>query len=127
MKIAISSNKSLTRITGHAGKATHFLVFQAEPNQEPQLVEKVTLPKDMTFHEYHANTSTAPHPLDGTELIITTSAGVNFQQKVTARGIRLVITDETDPVTAIKRFFAGTLTLLESHDNCSEHHHESSH
>lgn len=126
MKIAISS-RDFTNITGHAGKASHFLVFQAEPNQEPQLIEKVTLSKEMTFHEYHVNSPTAPHPLDGTELIITTSAGENFQQRVTARGIRLVITEETDPVTAIHLFFAGTLAQLEPHANCSEHHHDTHH
>lgn len=124
MKIAISS-QDFTTITGHAGRANHFLVFQAEAGQEPQLLEKVTLSKEMTFHEYHVHSPNAPHPLDGTELIITTSAGVNFQQRVTARGIRLVITEETDPVIAIRGFFAGTLAELPSHDNCSEHdHHE---
>lgn len=124
MKIAISSQDFAT-ITGHAGRANHFLVFQAEAGQEPQLLEKVTLSKEMTFHEYHVHSPNAPHPLDGTELIITTSAGVNFQQRVTARGIRLVITAETDPLVAIRGFFAGTLTELPSHDNCSEHdHHE---
>jgi predicted Fe-Mo cluster-binding NifX family protein len=126
MKIAISSQDFAT-ITGHAGKAVHFLVFQARPNQPPELLEKVSLSKEMTFHEYHVNAPTAPHPLDGTELIITTSAGDNFQQRVTARGIQLVITDETDPVTAIERFFAGTLTQLASHANCSDHHHDTQH
>jgi|JFJP01.1.fsa_nt_gi predicted Fe-Mo cluster-binding NifX family protein len=126
MKIAISSQDFAT-ITGHAGRASRFLVYQAELAQEPQLVEQITLSKDMTFHEYHAHAPNAPHPLDGTELIITTSAGENFQQRVTARGIRLAITDETDPVSAIKQFFAGTLTQLESHANCSEHHHDTHH
>lgn len=126
MKIAISSQNFAT-ITGHAGRASHFLVFQAEAGQEPQLVEKVTLSKEMTFHEYHVHSPNAPHPLDGTELIMTTSAGGNFQQRVTERGIRLVITEETDPVTAIRHFFAGTLPELPSHENCSEHDHHHKH
>jgi hypothetical protein len=42
-------------------------------------------------------------------VVITGNAREKFIRKCSDRGIQAVLTSESDPVTAIKGFFAGTL------------------
>ena len=78
MRIAVTSQNFRT-ITGHAGKTRRFLVFEAEPGGEPREVERLDLPKELSFHEYRGNEA---HPVDGVAVIITTSAGAGFVHRV---------------------------------------------
>ncbi len=119
MKIAITSQNFRT-ITGHAGKTKRFLVFEAEQGGEPVEIQRLDLPKELSFHEFHSG---GPHPVDGADVIITGSAGYGFVQRLAARGIRVLVTSETDPQRAIRALFDGTLPppdLHEEHD-CDGH------
>jgi predicted Fe-Mo cluster-binding NifX family protein len=115
MKFAITSQNFRT-VTGHAGKSRRFLVYSAEPSQEPLEIERLDLPRELAFHEFRGE---GVHPVDGVDVIITGGAGAGFVHRLAARGIRVAVTGETDPLAAIRRFFDGTLPPPLPHD----HHH----
>ncbi|TVR82285.1 MAG: nitrogen fixation protein [Rhodospirillales bacterium] len=102
MKIAVASQNFRT-ITTHAGRARRFIVFDAADQGEPQEVDRLDLPKEMSMHEFHAD---GPHPLDDVDVLIAGSMGPGFARRMTARGIVAVTTDLTDPVEAVKAYLA---------------------
>lgn len=97
MKVAVTSQNFRT-ITGHAGKTRRFLVYQADGG-EVREIERLDLPKEQAFHELHGD---APHPIDGVDVLLTASCGDNFVVRMARRGIRVVATGESDPVTAVR-------------------------
>lgn len=105
MKIAITSQNFRT-ITGHAGKTRRFLVFEAEQGSEPTEIQRLDLPKELSFHEFRGD---ARHPVDVADTLITCSAGHGFVRRLAARGIQVFVTSETDPRRAIRALFDGTL------------------
>ena len=102
MRIAVTSQNFRT-ITGHAGKTRRFLVYEAE-GADVREVQRLDLPKEQSFHELHGD---APHPIDGVDVLLTGSCGENFVARLARRGIRVVATGETDPVTAVRLVSTG--------------------
>jgi predicted Fe-Mo cluster-binding NifX family protein len=96
MKIAVTSQNFRT-VTGHAGKARRFLVFEADGG-EVREVERLDLPKEMSFHELQGD---APHPVDGVDVLVTGGCGQGFVTRLARRGIRVVATGEADPAVAV--------------------------
>ncbi len=119
MKIAVSSQNFRT-VTGHAGKARRFLIYQVNSDGEAIESERLEIPQEMTFHELHGNEVVA-HPLDQVKVLITGGAGGHFVQRLAQRGIQVCITPETDPAQAIKGFLTNTLVTQTSCD-CHDHH-----
>lgn len=104
MKLAVTSQNFRT-VTPHAGRTRRFLVYEAQPGQEPREVDRLDLPKELSFHEFH---EPGPHPLDGVDIVIAGSFGEGFAARTAARGIVAVKTDETDPLAAVKAYLAAT-------------------
>jgi predicted Fe-Mo cluster-binding NifX family protein len=106
MRIAVSTQNFRT-ITGHAGKSRRFIVYNAEPGQAPEELERLDLPKEMSLHEYHGD----DHPLFALALdaVITGSAGAGFVQRLGRRGIRVIATAETDIQRAVTAAARGEL------------------
>jgi predicted Fe-Mo cluster-binding NifX family protein len=102
VRIAVTSQNFRT-ITGHAGKTRRFLVYEAE-GADVREVQRLDLPKEQSFHELHGD---APHPIDGVDVLLTGSCGDNFVARLARRGIRVVATGETDPVTAVRLVSTG--------------------
>ncbi len=102
MKIGVTSQNFRT-ITGHAGKARRFFVYQVEKGQQPKELERIDLPKEMSVHE----NGSAGHPIDELDVLITAGCGSGFELKMAERNIRLVKTTETDPLVAVKAVFEG--------------------
>ncbi len=103
MKIGVTS-QNLRTITGHAGSARRFMIFEVSSEDGVQQTGKLDLPKEMSIHEY---CSDAPHPIDGLDVLITGSCGDGFLRKLAARGVRVVVTGETDPLTAVTAVSSG--------------------
>ncbi len=124
MNIAITSQNFRT-ITGHAGKARRFLIYQADSGGEPQEIARLDLPKEQCFHEWPGRDDEA-HPLDIAQVLITAGCGGGFAQRLARRGIRLETTAETDPVQAIHLFLAGKLppAQVEQHDSHPADHEQ---
>lgn len=122
MLIAVSSQNFRT-VTGHAGKARRFIVFNAQPGNQPRDVMHIDLPKEQSMHEFKGE---GRHPLDDVQVLICGSAGAGFIERMAARGVKTVVTSESDPVTAVDNYIAGTLAgpAPHDHDHDCDHDHE---
>jgi predicted Fe-Mo cluster-binding NifX family protein len=116
MLIAVASQNFHT-VTGHAGMARRFIVFNAEKGQSPREVTRLDLPKDQSIHEFKGES----HPLDDVQVLIAGSAGAGFIDRMTARGVTTVVTSEIDPATAVANYLAGTLAAPEPHNHDHDH------
>jgi predicted Fe-Mo cluster-binding NifX family protein len=103
VKIGITSQNFRT-ITRHAGKTRRFLVYGQPENEEVREIERIDLPKEMSLHEFHGE---GPHPIDELDVIVTASCGDGFMRRMAARGIRVICTSETDPLTAASAVYRG--------------------
>ncbi len=110
MKIAVTSQNFRT-VTGHAGRAQRFLVYDAEPGAEPIEVARLDLPKEAAMHEFHG---AGPHPVDGFHVILSQGFGGGFARRMATRGIVAVATDKTDPVEAVKEYLASLQTKVQA-------------
>lgn len=114
MKIAVTSQNFRT-VTGHAGKSRRFLVFESDAAGEPREVDRIDLPMGMAFHDFHGD---GPHPVDVADAIVTGGCGAGFSNRMGARGIRVFVTGETDPVKAARAVARGEpLPPPESHSH----------
>ena len=104
MKIGVTSQNFHT-ITPHAGMARRFMIFETASDTQIVQTGKLDLPKEMAMHEHSAQ---APHPIDGIDVLITGSCGQGLVRKLAARGIRVIVTSETDPLTALTALISGT-------------------
>jgi len=98
MKIGVTSQNFRT-ITGHAGKARRFFIYQGSSEEDLKLIDKLDLAKSQSIHE---SNPAEKHPLDDLDILITASCGVGFFRKMNARGVQVIQTDEQDPLTAAK-------------------------
>lgn len=105
MRIAVSSN-DYRRVSGHAGQAQRWLVFETGADGAPPVGQRLDLPPPMVFHRFKGP---GAHPLDGVALIITRFAGDGFLIKMRKRGIEVRQTRETDASKAVASFLAGSL------------------
>ena len=103
MRIGVTSQNYRT-ITAHAGRARRFVIFEDFPDGQIQETGKLDLPMEMSIHEYPRN---AAHPIDGIDVLITASCGDGFARKLGDRGIRVVVTSETDPIAAVQSGAVG--------------------
>jgi predicted Fe-Mo cluster-binding NifX family protein len=116
MRIAVTSQNFRT-VTGHAGRARRFIVFEADGREAPREIERLDLDNDMTIHGYNHQ---AAHPLDSMQVLITGGAGEGFVRHLAARGVMVVATPETDPLRAVEAFFAGR--VLSASEACNHDH-----
>lgn len=121
LKIGVSSQNFRT-VTGHAGKGRRFMVFETFDGMEVQEAGRIDLPKEMSLHEWNGQ---GEHPLFELDMLITASCGDGFIRKMGSRGVQVRATSETDPVTAVKAWLAGTLAAAAPHEH--DHHHEHQH
>lgn len=128
MQIAVTSQNFRT-VTGHAGRARRFIVFEADEHTPAHEVERLDLDAHMAMHGYDQQ---AAHPLDHMKVLITGGAGEGFVRHLASRGIQVVATDESVPELAVAAFLAGrfkSATGACHHDHCDdpadahEHHH----
>lgn len=113
MRVAVASDDFL-RVTGHAGKACRFLVFEAAAGAAPREIERLDLPPDLSIHEFRCD---GPHPLFGVQAVIAASAGAGFVRRLAERGVEAVVTGETDPAAAVAGWVAGTTIPAGAHDH----------
>lgn len=124
MNIAVTSQNFRT-VTGHAGKARRFLIYESDAQGGLRELTRLDLPKEQCFHEWHGRDDQA-HPLDIAEVVITAGCGGGFAQRMARRGIRLETTAETDPLQAVRLFLQGKLPAAEpdNHDHDHDHDHD---
>lgn len=123
MLIAITSQNFRT-VTGHAGKARRFIIYEVDAGGQVAEKERLDLPREMAMHEFNDR---QPHPLDGSDVLITAGSGDGFVRRMARRGTRVVATSETDPEIAVHAFLAGCLKQPAPHEHNHEHHHDHGH
>ena len=139
MKIAVTSQNFRT-VTGHAGRARRFLIYDTEaggePSGEPIEVARLDLPKELAMHEFHGAGGAGPHPIDGVDVILSQGFGDGFARRMAQRGIAVFATDKTDPVEAVKAYLATAQAKPEApaapsrgcgHGHAHEHGHGHAH
>lgn len=115
MRIAVTS-QNLRTVTGHAGKARRFLVYESSASGEVREVARLDLPLGQAMHSV---VDGAPHPLDAMDVLITASCGDGFIRKMAQRGVRVILTGEEDPETAVHAYLFGHLKPPAPHqDGC---------
>lgn len=130
MKIAIPT-RDWNTVSGHAGKAEHWLLYDLKPNARTMPLPEPThieLPKNLVLHYFKDD---GPHPLDGVDIIVAGSAGDGFLRHMKKRGSDVILTGETNPAEALRRILAGeplpdqrfdiTTTLCKLRDYFSQH------
>jgi hypothetical protein len=103
MKIAISSENGVS-VSGHAGQARRWLVYQAEPGVDPGPPQCIELARDQVFHHFAGG---KPHPLDGVNVIVATGAGDGFLRRMRKLGVEVVLTSEEDAALAVDSVLTG--------------------
>lgn len=107
MKIAVAVDSRFSRISGHAGRARSWLVWDCADGAVSAQPARVVLEPQMVFHHHEDG---QPHPLDGIDGLIAISAGAGFVAKMIRRGIDVRLTAETDPVKAVGDYLADRLS-----------------
>ena len=131
MKIAVTSQNFRT-VTGHAGRARRFLIYDVQPGAATSECGRLDLPLEQSFHEMGG---VGTHPVDGVDVIISASFGGHFVETMAQRGILTATTDKESPIEAVRdylaRRLAGTLLPVTGCDcggNCHgedhDHHHD---
>jgi predicted Fe-Mo cluster-binding NifX family protein len=98
MRVAVTSQNFRT-VTMHAGKARRFIIYEIQSGMSPVEIERIDLPKEMSFHAYRGD---ALHPVQaaGVERLATGGCGEGFRRRMARLGIMLFVTEETDPLAA---------------------------
>ena len=128
MKIAIAASESWERVSGHAGQARHWLLFQCEPGQPLPQAERVVLTREQLPHHFKDD---GPHPLHGVQIVVAASAGDGFVRHMASWGAQVLLTGETVADVALAKILAGealadprfdvTTTLCKLRDLFSRH------
>jgi len=122
MKIAVASQNRHT-ITEHAGRCRKFWIYETSEDAVMRK-ELLELPKEQSFHESSPH---APHPLDDVQVLIAGNMGTGLLGRLEAKGIRAIVTPETDPDRAVAAYLDGSLVIGTScahdHDEESEDQH----
>lgn len=106
MKIAIAT-REFSVVSGHAGQVRQWLLYDLTQHQPSQLLpapQRIDLEKDQVLHVFEDD---RPHPLDGIDIVVAASAGDGFARHMRKRGAQVLITGESDPLTALSHILAG--------------------
>lgn len=120
MKIAVT-NQDFRAITAHAGVTRRFIVCEfAVDGRLIFEVDHLDFDKTMSMRAFREKKSA--HPLDQMDVPITGGAGSVFMTRPHARGVRLGVTGETDPIQAIIDLQNNETKPPNSH-SCNHYHH----
>ena len=97
------SSQNFRTVTGHAGKARRFLLYETSGHGQVREAGRLDLPKIMSMHEFHGE----DHPLFELDVVITAGCGDGFIRRMYAKGVTVIATSETDPARAAELIAAG--------------------
>ena len=119
MIVGITS-QNFRSITGHAGKTRRFLILGQDEAGKPVELERLDLAKEMSLHEYHGD----DHPIFGVDVLISSSCGQGFMQRMAAHGVQVIATSEVDPFRAAEALYSGeSLPPAVPHEHGHGHGH----
>jgi predicted Fe-Mo cluster-binding NifX family protein len=104
MKIAIATKNNWTEVSSHAGQTRDWLLFDCQPGAALPEPQRVQLSKEQLPHHFKDD---GPHPLHGVEVVVAASAGDGYIRHMEKWGAQVLLTGETDPLTALQKIIAG--------------------
>lgn len=104
MKVAIATRHDWSQVSGHAGQAREWLLFDCQPGAPLPKPQRISLSKAQLPHHFKDD---GPHPLHGVDLLIAGSAGDGFLRHMAGWGAQVLLTGETDPGSALLKVLAG--------------------
>jgi len=118
MKIAVAS-QNRKEITDHTGRCRKFWIYKIE-NGTISNKTLLELPKEQSFHDSSPHD---PSPLDDVQVLIAGGMGTGLVSRLENRGIKPLVTSETDPDKAVEGYLQGTLvsTPVEPHEHNHKH------
>jgi hypothetical protein len=102
--VAIAVTSDWLRVSGHAGQARHWLVFDCVPGRAIPAPRRITLEQAQLAHHFRDD---GPHPLREVPFMVAASAGDGFIRHMARWGAQVLLTGETDPVKALEGMLAG--------------------
>ena len=117
MKIAVTSQNK-HEITGHAGRCRKFWIYEIQDGKiigEKTLLE---LSKEQAFHESSPHQA---HPLNDIQVFITGGMGMGLMNRLNAKGVETIITQEKEPEKAIVAYLDGSIDRLPPHQHSHQH------
>lgn len=106
MRIAVSSN-DFKSVSGHAGQARRWLIFEGEKGAAAREVERIELLAENVFH--HHKDANGPHPLEKMQALITRSAGEGFLRRMAKKQIDARLTAERNAAKAANDYLMDCL------------------
>ena len=101
MKIAITSPNAKT-ISGHAGKCPGYLVYEVDADRNIRK-SHIKLTKEQVFKNFSGPLSkNINHPLSGIDTFVTQSLGEGLNNRLSRDGIRVYLSESSDPEFVIK-------------------------
>jgi predicted Fe-Mo cluster-binding NifX family protein len=104
MKIAIATKDHWSKVSGHAGKTTDWLLFDCQPGHPIPEPRRVQLTREQLPHYFLDD---GPHPLHGAEIVVAASAGDGYIRHMEKWGAQVLLTGETDPLAALEKILVG--------------------
>jgi predicted Fe-Mo cluster-binding NifX family protein len=128
MKIAVATKDNWSMVSGHAGQTTDWLLYDCQPGEPLPGATRIQLTKSQLPHHFQDD---GPHPLHGVEIMVAASAGTGYMRHMQSWGAQVLLTGETNPLTALEKIMAGealadtrfdiTTTLCKLRDLFSRH------
>jgi len=104
MKVAVAS-QNRREITEHTGRCRKFWIYEIE-SQQILNKELLELTKEQCFHD---SPPQAASPLDDMQVLIAGGMGRGLAQRLENKGIKALLTSETNPDKAVNDYLTGTL------------------
>ena len=104
MKIAVATKDKGSLVSGHAGKAHDWLIFDCQPGAPLPAPQAVRLSDAQLPHNFKDD---GPHPLHGVEIVVAASAGDGYIRHMEKWGTQVLLTGETVPLAALQKILAG--------------------
>jgi len=118
MKIAVAS-QNRKEITDHTGRCRKFWIYEIDDRTVTNK-ELLELAKEQSFHD---SSPSEPSPLDDMQVLIAGGMGTGLVRRLENKGIKPLITSETNPDTAVGNYLNGTLLTqtAEPHEHGHKH------
>lgn len=104
MKIAVAVKDDWGKVSGHAGKARDWLVFDCRPGAATPEPRRVVLTEAQLPHNFRGD---GPHPLRGVAIVVAASAGDGLLRHMRSWGAQVLLTGERDPRAALENILRG--------------------
>lgn len=115
-RIAVASQNRVT-VTSHTGRCRRFWIYDVHEGHILRR-EMVETGKEETLHACHHR----PHPVFRTDVLISSGMGEGLVRRLALHNVRGIVTSESQPDVAVRKYLLGTLEVLPPEPHAHGHH-----